>query len=68
MSVITPPNVTQQVLESAIQLGIRHVWIQPGAEHPEAIQKALAHQINVVYGGDCVLVMGLQALQQASKL
>ena len=32
ISVITPPAVTESVVQEAIRLGIQHIWMQPGAE------------------------------------
>jgi len=37
ISVITPPSVTERVVEQAAKKGIRNVWMQPGAESPRAI-------------------------------
>jgi len=58
VSVITPPAVTVSVLEQAAKLGIKHVWLQPGCESPEAI--ATAERVGLlptlIFGGPCVLV------------
>ena len=56
LSIITPPAVTQQVVEQAIQEGIKHIWMQPGAESDEAISLAESSGINVIAGGPCILV------------
>ncbi len=56
ISIITPPHVTEQVIEEAGRLGIRHVWMQPGSESDIAIERAQAHRMNVIAGGPCVLV------------
>jgi len=47
ISIITPPAVTEQILEEAARAGIRHVWMQPGAEE---------QGMNVIGGGPCILV------------
>ena len=57
ISVITPPKVTTEVVREAIQLGIRRIWLQPGAESPEAIQLAKNENIEMIYGGPCILLM-----------
>lgn len=57
ISVITPPHVTEQVVEAAAAKGIRNIWIQPGAESPEAVERCKAHGINVIADGSCVLVV-----------
>jgi len=56
VSIITPPKVTESVVEEAGKLGIRHVWMQPGAESDAAVAKARALGMNVVAGGPCLLV------------
>ncbi len=59
--IITPPSVTLAVVREAIELGIGHLWMQPGAESEEAISLARENGINVVANGPCVLVvMGFQ--------
>ena len=57
VSIITPPKITEQVIDEAIRLGIRHIWLQPGAEHDEAIERALAAGVNVIAHGPCALVV-----------
>jgi uncharacterized protein len=57
LSIITPPQVTERVVEQAIQKGIRHVWMQPGAESERAVSACLAAGINVIADGSCVLVV-----------
>ena len=56
ISVITPPKVTERVVEEAAHLGVRHVWMQPGAESDRAIELAEGHGMNVIAGGPCLLV------------
>lgn len=56
VSIITPPKVTESVVEEAGKLGIQHVWMQPGAESDAAIAKAKAFGMNVIAGGPCLLV------------
>jgi uncharacterized protein len=57
LSIITPPQVTEQVVEQAIQRGIQHVWMQPGAESARAVAACRAAGINVIADGSCVLVV-----------
>ncbi len=56
LSIVTPPDVTRQIIESALELGIQHIWVQPGAE--EATSSAAARQagINIIDDGSCILV------------
>ncbi len=56
LSIITPPSVTEQVVAQALQLGIRHIWMQPGAESLPAVELAQQAGINVIWGGPCILV------------
>jgi uncharacterized protein len=57
ISVITPPAVTERVVAEAIRKGIRHVWMQPGAESDKAVADCAAAGINVIADGSCVLVV-----------
>lgn len=57
LSIITPPPVTEQVVEAAIARGIRNVWMQPGAESPKAVERCRAAGLNVIADGTCVLVV-----------
>lgn len=56
-SIITPPQITEQVIEQLRQAGIRHVWMQPGAESPAAIARATQLGLNVIAGGPCILIV-----------
>jgi predicted CoA-binding protein len=56
VSFVTSPAVTLRMLEEACELGIQHVWMQPGAESPEAVQFGEAAGMNVIAGGPCILV------------
>lgn len=57
ISIITPPPVTERVIEEAGELGIAHVWMQPGAESGKAIRRAEELGMSVIAGGACVLVV-----------
>ena len=56
VSIITPPSVTEKVVEEAQAAGIRHLWMQPGAESDRAVERAEAAGFNVIAGGPCILV------------
>ncbi|MCA9770983.1 MAG: CoA-binding protein [Myxococcales bacterium] len=56
VSIITPPAITERVVEEAAALGVRHLWMQPGAESTKAIERAEARGVAVIAGGPCVLV------------
>ncbi|MBI5655880.1 MAG: CoA-binding protein [Geobacter sp.] len=57
ISVITPPQVTERVVEEAIARGITAIWMQPGAESPKAVQRCREGGINVIADGSCILVV-----------
>ena len=57
ISIITPPPATEQVVREAAAAGVKHVWMQPGAESSEAIRTAEALGLNVIAGGPCLLVV-----------
>ena len=57
ISVITPPAVTERVVEQAISKGIENVWMQPGAESEASVEACRRAGINVIADGSCVLVV-----------
>lgn len=57
LSIITPPPVTEKLVEEAARAGITRVWMQPGAESAKAIERAKELGLSVIAGGPCVLVM-----------
>jgi len=56
ISIITPSHITETIVIEAYHRGINHIWIQPGAESPQAIEKCKELGINVIAGGPCILV------------
>lgn len=57
ISIITPPQVTEQVIAQAIARGIRNIWMQPGAESAQAVAACGIAGINVIADGSCLLVV-----------
>jgi len=57
ISIITPPAVTAKLVPLAIEKGIKNIWMQPGAEHPDAVALCLEQGINVIADGSCLLVV-----------
>ncbi|MCA9321886.1 MAG: CoA-binding protein [Planctomycetes bacterium] len=57
VSIITPPAITEAVIDEAISLGISHLWLQPGSESPAAIARAEKEGLVVIHGGPCLLVV-----------
>ncbi len=56
VSIITPPSITERVVAKAADHGARIVWMQPGAESPEAILLARERGLEVIADGSCFLV------------
>jgi len=57
ISIITPPSITERVVEEAISRGVSHLWMQPGAESRAAVELCQAAGISVIADGSCVLVV-----------
>ena len=57
LSIITPSPVTEKVVAEAIELGIRHIWMQPGAESESAVAACEDAGVNLISGGPCLLVV-----------
>lgn len=56
VSIITPPHVTERIVEEAATVGAKYVWMQPGAESQRAIERAEELGLKVIANGPCVLV------------
>jgi predicted CoA-binding protein len=56
LSIITPPRVTLEVVKQALGKGIKHIWMQPGAEEDEAIRLCRQKGINIIADGSCLLI------------
>ena len=48
LSIITPPPITEALVEAAAEVGIPRLWLQPGAESEAAIERAaeLGHPLH----------------------
>jgi len=57
VSIITPPEVTEAVVEECAALGIRHLWMQPGAESAQAVARCEELGLECIAGGPCLLVV-----------
>ena len=56
VSIITPATITERVVVEAADAGARFVWMQPGAESPEAVRIARERGLAVIADGSCFLV------------
>ncbi|OEU60549.1 MAG: CoA-binding protein [Desulfuromonadales bacterium C00003094] len=57
LSIITPPQITEQLVEQAIDHGIKNIWMQPGAQSPAAVNRCEEAGLNVIADGSCLLVV-----------
>jgi predicted CoA-binding protein len=57
LSIITPPEVTRQVVFEAMDAGVQNIWMQPGAQDIRASEAAREAGINVIDDGACILVL-----------
>lgn len=57
LSVITPPSITERIVDEAVARGIKNIWMQPGAESRVAVEKCVKAGINVIADGSCILVV-----------
>ncbi|MCS7185284.1 MAG: CoA-binding protein [bacterium] len=55
VNIVTPPQVTERVVEEALKLGIKKIWIQPGAESEKAVKFCKENGIDVIYN-TCVMM------------
>ena len=57
ISIITPPRITAAVVAEAAAANIYHLWMQPGAESRQAIDRAEALGLSAIADGACILVV-----------
>lgn len=76
ISIITAPPITLAVLRDAAALGVRSVWMQPGAFDTECLGFCKEKGITAVAGGvedgwgaegACVLIHGEQGMKAAGR-
>ncbi|MEE8331795.1 MAG: CoA-binding protein [Acidimicrobiia bacterium] len=56
VDIVVPPPVTLSVLRECEQLGLRNVWIQPGAESEEVLQFLRDGDFDYLAEGPCIMV------------
>ncbi len=56
LSIVTRPEVTREIVAQAALLGVRSVWMQPGAEDAVASRIARDAGMVVIDDGSCILV------------
>ncbi|SMD06040.1 CoA-binding protein [Sporomusa malonica] len=55
VNVVVPAKVGEQIMSNCSELGIKNVWLQPGANAASVVQLARNFDLNVV-DQNCVLV------------
>jgi uncharacterized protein len=53
--IVTPPAQTEQLVREAAQAGIRHIWLQQGADSPAAVQFCRQNGLALV-AGECIFM------------
>jgi predicted CoA-binding protein len=54
---VVPPVVAEAAVAECTRLGIRQVWMQPGAESAAALAACQKNGIAVVAGGPCIMAL-----------
>ena len=52
---VVPPARTEELVRQAAEFGITKVWMQQGAQSPEAVKFCREHGISVI-AGECILM------------
>ena len=52
---VVPPKVTEALADQCLELGVRFVWMQPGAESEEAIRKLEEAGVKVFHNV-CIMI------------
>lgn len=55
VDLVVPPAVTEQIVRDAHELGLKRIWMQPGAESEAAIAYCQEHDMQVIYDA-CAMV------------
>lgn len=56
VSIVTPPAITEKIVEQAAVAGVKNLWMQPGAESEVAIQRSSELGLSLIHSGPCALV------------
>lgn len=59
---VVPPAQSEELVRQAAVVGIPRVWMQPGAESPEAIATCHRHGISVIHHR-CIMVLSRKRQQ-----
>ena len=67
VNVVVPPWEGGRVLDDAIALGQPSIWFQPGADHPELVERATTAGLDVV-AGPCIMVLSRQVAAAGDRV
>ena len=55
VNIVVPPDVTLEILDQCLELGLMNVWLQPGAESPQTLGFLQQHNFNYLANA-CIMV------------
>jgi hypothetical protein len=55
VDVVVPPAIGERIVAEAAELGLTHIWFQPGAESRRVIDQAEAADLDVIHH-QCIMV------------
>ncbi|MGH9323527.1 MAG: CoA-binding protein [Vicinamibacteria bacterium] len=55
VNLVVPPETTLSVLKECLELGLRNVWLQPGAESPETLSFLQENGLNYLANA-CIMI------------
>lgn len=55
VNIVVPPHVTINVLKTCLELGLVNIWLQPGAESPEALAYLQENEFNYLANA-CIMI------------
>lgn len=55
VNIVVPPTAAIRVLKKSLELGLKNVWLQPGAESPESLAFLQEHGFNYLANA-CIMV------------
>jgi len=56
---VVPSSVTEKIVEDCKDLGIKEIWMQPGSESKQAVEKAKAYGISATHGACFMVEFGI---------
>jgi uncharacterized protein len=56
VDVVVAPRIGERIMKDCSELGIRNVWLQPGADAASVVQ--VAKELNLTVVTDCIMVRG----------